>query len=404
MSGGDELLTAAGRDAERLVELRRRVHVNPELGLVNPDTQALILGELERLGISGARSGKGCSSVVADIVGEGKAVEGQQSAGVVALRADTDALPMTEHSGVDFSSQRDGCMHACGHDAHVAMLLGAASLLQERRADFAGTVRLMFQPGEEGHWGAVVMLDEGALERVDAAFAIHVDPSSPSRAVSWREGTFMASADIFEIHLDGRGGHASVPHLSADPVPGIGPIVDGLSHAMARETDPYDRVVFSVTRVEAGSTFNVIPPRATLQGTIRCLSDDGRQRAHDQLRRVVAGVAAARGLTAEVDIAEGYGPTVNDGYAARLVAGVAGGLGLRSIEMPGPMMGAEDFSYVLNRVPGAMAFLGCRVEDGGPLHSDRMKLDEAVLPVGAALHCAVALAMLADGRQLFRAP
>lgn len=377
--------------SERIIADRRVIHRNPELGLSTPDTQARILSELDKVGVRSVRKGRGCSSVVADIEGSGDG-----SAKTVALRADMDALPLAEHSGLEFGSIHEGRMHACGHDGHVAMLLGAARLLAAHRDRFSGCVRLLFQPGEEGYGGARVMLEEGALDGVDAVFALHLEPSSPPGVVLSRSGPILAADDGFAVTFRGAGGHASMPHHTRDPIPAIGPFVDGLSHVAARETDPDDRAVFSVTKVQAGSAFNVIPPTAECFGTIRTLSPKRRETAHAALQRVAEGVAASRRLEVEVHIARGYPPTVNDAAAVERATRVAASLGLRPVTMRSAFMGAEDFSYMLERVPGAMVFLGCQVPGGGPLHSDRMMLDESVLALGSALHAAVALDLLSS--------
>jgi len=387
-----ELRASAEAAAEHMIEVRRKIHAHPELGLQNPRTQAVIVAELDSLGITEPICGRSCTSVVADIHGTAEGPGGDRC---VALRADTDALPLKENAAVDWASQEEGRMHACGHDGHVAMLLGAARVLMEARDRFAGTVRLLFQPGEEGYGGAHIMIEEGALEGVEAAFAIHLEPSVAPNVVAWRRGAILAAQDTFRVVFKGSGGHASMPHRTRDPVPAIGAFVDGLSHVVARETDPDDRIVISVTRVEAGTAFNVIPPTVKLGGTIRTLSPIARERAHTALSRVAEGVAQACDLQCEVAFHHGYPPTINDARCAAAAADVAGALGLQAREMPSAYMGAEDFSYVLERVPGAMVFLGAQVADGGPMHSDLMKFDESVMPSGAALHAAVALATLA---------
>ncbi|HYC57874.1 MAG TPA: M20 family metallopeptidase [Candidatus Binatia bacterium] len=388
----DASFRALEQDAQAISDVivsnRRRIHEHPELGLTLPKTQSVVVSELERIGVTGIRTGAGLSSVVADI--EGTAGAGRR----VALRADMDALPLSEHNDLPFASKVAGCMHACGHDAHVAMLLGAAEVLMKNRHRFAGSVRLMFQPGEEGFGGAQIMIDEGVLDGVEAAFALHIDSSTPLHTLALRKGPIMASADSFAVIFRGAGGHASMPHLTRDPIPAIGPFVDGLSHVAARETDPDDRAVFTVTKVNAGTTLNVIPPLAECYGTIRTLSVKRRKTAHEQLRRVAEGVAASRGLTVDVTVHQGYPPTVNHDAPVELISQTARDLGMRVHEMPSPMMGAEDFSYVLENVPGAIAFLGVRCEGGGPLHSDLMKMDESMLAKGSALHAAAALRML----------
>ena len=387
----------AARVHSRVVELRRAIHREPELGLTTPKTQALILQELARIGVDHVFSGAACTSVWVDIEGTSVPVEGPRR---VALRADMDALPLTEHADVDWASCDPGRMHACGHDGHVAMLLGAAEILHANRDSFAGTVRLLFQPGEEGYGGAKIMIREGALEGVDAAFALHLEPSRKPNLVALRRGTMLAAFDNFLVTFKGRGGHASTPFVAQDPIPAIGPFVDGLSHVAARETDPDDRVVISVTRVAAGTTDNVIPPTAECLGTMRSLSPVGRAHAREKLRRVAEGVAASRGLEVEVEIREGYPPTMNAPKVVDHVMRAAGRMDLGIEDMQSPFMGAEDFSYVLERVPGAMAFLGCKVPDGGPMHSDLMKIDEAVLETGTAMHVAVALELLGVGDAL----
>lgn len=387
---GREIRDLCKREVDRLIDLRRRIHRRPERGLENPQTQALIVEELAALGIEYTKGPNKCTWVTADVRGTGAG----SGDGCVLLRADMDALPLTEHNDADWASEVEGTMHACGHDGHVAMLLGAARVLQNNRDRFSGTVRLMFQPGEEGYAGAKVMIEEGAVDGVDAAFAIHLQPSDPPNVVAWRSGAVLAADDTFVVTFTGAGGHASTPHDANDPIPAIGPFVDGLSHAMARETDPNDRVVFSVTMVKAGTGGNIIPHEARCSGTIRSLSIVGRERARAQLRRVAEGVAASQGLQAKVKMWRGYAPTINDAAAAGQVVAAATSIGLEPREMPSAFMGAEDFSFVLEKVPGAMVFLGCATEDGGPLHSDRMKIDESVLPSGAALHIAYAMEVL----------
>ena len=384
---------------EDVVALRRRIHEHPELGLDLPRTQAAVLEALEGLGLT-VTTGTTSSSVVADLDGG--------DGPTILLRADMDALPLEEHSGEPFSSREAGRMHACGHDAHTAMLVGAAHVLASRRASLGGRVRFLFQPGEEGHAGARHAIEDGALDGVDAAFALHVAPNLRSGWVAWRRGPVMASADEFEIDVLGRGGHASSPHWAADPVPVACEIVLALQTMVTRTVDAFDPAVVGVSRIRAGTTHNVIPELASMLGTVRTVSESTRRSVFEHLARVAEGVAAAHGCSAEVRRHDGYPVTVNDHRAALFQAEVARTVvGDRSVvELPNPVMGAEDFSYVLQVVPGAMAFLGvCPPEVRDPstapaCHSDRMRLDEDALATGVALHVATAAGFLDRGGEL----
>jgi hippurate hydrolase len=395
-------LSALAAEAEdllpRLVEIRRRIHANPELGLVLPETQRTVLEGLDGLGLEVATGGR-TSAVVATL-------RGARPGPTILLRADMDALPMPEDTGLEFASTREGAMHACGHDAHVAMLLGAARLLAGRRAEIAGNVRFLFQPGEEGHAGARILVEEGLLEReprTDAAFAIHVDSTLPCGSVGLRPGPILAAGDVFSVDLHGRGGHASMPHLAADPIPVACEIVSALQAFVTRRIDAFDPIVITVTRIQAGTTSNVIPESAHLLGTIRSVSPKARELAREGLRRVVAGVASAHGCEAKVHVLPGYPVTVNDAGFAGFVRAVSSDLAgpPAVIDMRAPIMGAEDFSYILERVPGALVFLGARPPEGPavPLHSNRMRIDERAMAAGTALHAAVALRWLETGHE-----
>jgi hippurate hydrolase len=319
-----------------------------------------------------------------------------------------DALPMPEDTGLDFSSRVDGCMHACGHDTHTAMLSGAAHLLSARRDDFAGRVLFMFQPGEEGHHGARFMLDEGLLDvpalsdgspsPVDAAFALHITSAIPSGWVSTRGGAIMASADTMLIKVVGRGGHASEPHRALDPIPVACEIVQALQLMITRSIDVFDPSVVTVGRITAGTTDNVIPESAEIEGTIRAVSEHTRSKVHDGIRRVAEGIAAAHGCGCEVLIDIGYPVTTNDDRFAQFAAGMATDVvGADHVfQLPHPVMGAEDFSYLLQNVPGAMMFLGGTPLDrnpgtAAPNHSNRVYFDEAAMTSGISLYATAAL-------------
>jgi amidohydrolase len=394
-----DLLAAAGAEMESTVDLRRRLHRRPELGLDLPETQATVLEELDGLGIE-LRTGSGVSSVVGIL-------EGDQPGPTVLLRADMDALPMPEDTGLDFASEVDGAMHACGHDAHTAMLVAAARLLAERRHQLHGRVVLAFQPGEEGHHGARFMIEEGLLEgdtRPDTAFAIHITPTIPNGMVATRPGPFMASADVVRITITGRGGHASMPHQALDPIPVACEVVQAIQTMVTRQVDAFDPAVLTIATIEAGTTNNVIPESAHLTGTLRAVSAPTRQLVLDSLRRLAEGIAAAHGAEAAVDIEEGYPVTVNDAGMAATSATVATMVVGEAavVEMPAPVMGAEDFSYLLEQVPGAMVFLGA-MPDGprppAPNHSNRMVLEESAMAPGIALYSAMALHQLAPSER-----
>ena len=386
-----DLLATASAVADGVLELRRDLHQHPELGLDNPATQQRILDALDGLPLE-IRTGIGLTSVVADL-------DGASDGPTILLRADTDALPMSEDSGEPFCSQVDGRAHACGHDAHTAMLVGAARLLADRRSDIHGRVRFMFQPGEEGKGGAGVMLDEGVLDGVDRAFAIHITPNLPVGWAACRPGPLMASTDEMHVTVRGRGGHASMPYLCTDPVPAMATMITTIQTAVTREIDPFDPALVTVAHVEAGTTTNVIPETAFFEGTIRCVSEQTRRRIREAVERVCTQVAAPHDCTAEVDLVEGYPVTVNDaGEAARFAGICEATLGAQSfVPLPSPVMGGEDFSMLLQRVPGAMALLGvCPADiadarEAPPCHSNRMRIDEAGLRHGIALHAAMAL-------------
>jgi amidohydrolase len=393
-----DLLDAAGGVLDDVVALRRRIHAEPELGLTLPKTQAAVVDALDGLGLD-ISTGSEVSSVVADL-------RGGDDGPVLLLRADMDALPMPEDTGLEFASTVKGSMHACGHDAHVAMLVGAARILAGRRDSLAGSIRFAFQPGEEGFAGARYMIDEGVLENpdVDAAFALHVAPNLPSGSLWTKGGPLMASADVLDIRVVGRGGHASTPHLALDPVPVAAEIIQALQALVTRRVDAFDPAVVTIAYIRAGTTTNVIPEDVIMRGTVRAVSKSSRRRALEGIERVVTGIASAHDMTATLTIEPGYPPTVNDeGFAGFALAVAADLLGAANTgRMPAPVMGAEDFSYVLEQTPGALAFLGVcppgvRPAQAHSCHSNRMLLDEDAMRAGIALHCAVAERYLATG-------
>ncbi|UIJ45315.1 M20 family metallopeptidase [Sphingomonas cannabina] len=391
--------TAAGAaELADVVALRRAIHADPEIGLHCPRTTAKLRAALEGLPLE-IHESTSTTGFIAILRG------GSDNGRTVLLRGDMDALPMPEETGLDFASQVPNAMHACGHDSHSAMLVGAARALSARREQLPGTVVFMFQPGEEGHHGARHMIEDGLLDiaRPDAAFALHIWPNAPGGLVMSRPGPLLASTDQLNITVRGQGGHAAMPHEGLDPIPVACEMVTALSTFVARQIAVADPAVLSITKIVAGSAYNIVPDEVEMKGTLRTLSDATRAKAQQGLRRIIEHVAAAHGCTAELRIDEGYPVTRNDPRAVELVQGIAEGLGGRGWRtVPAPIMGGEDFSYVLREVPGAMAFLGVAAEDvdpatAPPLHNTRMTIDEAVMAKGVALHCAFAERFLEGG-------
>ena len=388
---GADLLEAARALQDHTVEIRRTIHAEPELGLQLPVTQATVLDALTGLGLD-VTTGQSTTSVVADL-------DTGRPGPTVLLRGDMDALPLQEDLDIDFRSAHDGRMHACGHDAHVAMLAAAARLLSEHRDELSGRVRFMFQPGEEGHHGARYMIDEGVLDGVDRAFAIHVTPSLGNGVMATRGGPLLASADRFEITVHGKGGHASAPHLAVDPIPAAAAMVAELQTILTRDLDPTESAVLTVAHIEAGTTNNVIPPSAFLEGTIRTFDEQVRATVHEGLHRVAAGTAANHRCSCTSDVIAGYPVTVNDADQAGLAAEVTTALlGADEFQvMDKPAFAAEDFSYVLNQVPGVMVMMGVCPDDVSPAkaesnHSNLMRVNESAFHHGVGLYAAMALA------------
>jgi hippurate hydrolase len=381
------------------VTLRRALHRHPELGLDLPRTRDAVVAALADLPVQ-VHLGRSVSSVVA-------VLDGHRPGPTILLRGDMDALPLPEDTGLPFASEIAGTMHACGHDTHVAMLASAAKVLADRRDELKGRVVFMFQPGEEGFHGARYMIEEGLLDRTgpagrpDAAYALHISATLPSGEVHARPGPLMAAADVIRVTVNGRGGHASAPHDALDPVPAAAAMVGALQTAVTRRIDTHQPVVLTIAHIMAGTTNNVIPETAVLEGTLRSLSETTRATMYEEIRRVCRHTAMAHGCTAEVEIEPGYPVTVNDTAAVDHVTALAGGvLGSDNVvSMPAPIMGAEDFSYVLAEVPGALAFLGGCPPGVDPAlappnHSNRVVFDEEAMAAGVAVYAGLALAGL----------
>ena len=381
-----------------LVALRRALHRIPEIGLHLPRTQEKVLAALDGLGLE-ISVGEKLSSVTA-------VLRGARPGGTVLLRGDMDALPVTEQSGEEFSSEIDGAMHACGHDLHTAGLVGAARLLAARRAELPGDVVFMFQPGEEGWDGAGHMIEEGVLTAsgrpVDAAYGLHVSAATyPRGEFRARPGTLMAASGGLAVRVLGAGGHGSAPHDSRDPIPAACEMVTALQTMVTRRFDVFDPVVVTVGTFHAGTRRNIIPDDAVFEATLRSFSPETAERVGEEAVRICQGIASAHGLDVEARYQPEYPATVNDaaayGFVADTVREVFGEE--RFAELPDPITGSEDFSRVLERVPGAYLFLGAS-PDPDPAkapdnHSPRARFDDSVLGDGAALLAELAVRRLA---------
>ena len=389
----------AGKIAGDIAELRHAIHREPEIGLDLPKTQRRVLDALDGLPLE-ISTGRGLSSVTA-------VLRGGLPGPVVLLRGDMDALPVTEETGLPYASAVPGAMHACGHDLHTAMLAGAARLLCARQADLPGTVIFMFQPGEEGYAGARHMIGEGVLDaagqRPVAAYGLHVTSNKlPCGVFSTRPGPMLAAADQITVTVHGRGGHASQPHLAADPVPVACEMVIALQTMVTRKFDVFDPVVITVGSFHAGTTDNVIPDQARFLATARSYSASARTALADLVPRLITDIASAHGLTADAEYATEYPVTINDAaeaeFAVQTIADAFGpGRGERA---EFPLTGAEDFSFVLEEVPGAFVMLGAcppdRDPQGAPTnHSAVAVFDDAALADGTALYAELALRRLA---------
>lgn len=377
-----------------VVELRRVIHANPELGNHLPETTATVLAALDGLGLD-IRLSKTTTSIVASLKG---AKPGKR----ILLRGDMDALPMPEDNDLPFASRNTGLMHACGHDSHTAMLVGAAKVLKAHQSQLEGTVDFFFQTGEEGYFGAREVLKEGLFDdptAPDAVFALHITPLLEAGKFTGRAGALLAAADTFKMTVRGKGGHASMPHDCLDPIPVACEIVQAFQTFVTRRIPAFDPIVLTTTKIEAGTTSNVIPEVANVLGTLRSTSEKSRRLAHEGLPNLARKIGEAHEMQVDLELESGYPVTVNDGefveYAARTVRSLFGGNSY--IPMRSPMMGAEDFSYLLQRFPGAMLFLGVKPDDpslAAPCHSNRMILNESAMAHGVALHAQIALDFL----------
>ena len=388
------LIKEASQHKQWIIDLRRRIHQNPELMYEEVETSKLIQSTLTDIGVD-FKAGMAETGVLASI--------GSGDGPCVALRADMDALPIHEKADVNFPSKVDGKMHACGHDCHVAMLLGAAKMLKAHESEIAGTVKLVFQPAEEGGAGGKRMTDEGALKNPDVQriFGLHVWPLVPSGTITSRAGTFLAATTKFEIVVSGKGGHAAMPHYTIDPVVTSAKIVNDAQTIVSRENDPLTPLVVSFTALNGGEAFNVIPASITLRGTIRALSTEHLNWAKDRLAALTGSIAQANLCEAKVEFrGDDYPATVNDTALWDFTKRIWSECHAEETTIESaPVMGGEDFAFYTEQVPGCFVGLGIRNEAIGStfnVHHPQFKVDEDVLPVGSALHTAFAFESLAE--------
>lgn len=387
------LFEAANAITPEVVADRRTIHEYPEIAYHEERTAALVATRLQELGLK-VETGVAGTGVIG-------LLEGASSGKTVLLRADMDALPLEEKADIPFKSKVAGMMHACGHDSHVAMLLGAARLLAARRDGIHGTVKLMFQPAEEGGAGALRMIEAGLLDtpKVDAAFALHVSPSFYAGEVAVKEGPTHASSDRFNIRVVGRGSHAARPHFGIDPVVIAAQIVTALQTIVSREVPAHEEAVITVGAIEAGTTFNIIPDDCILRGTVRTYNNEVQDLIERRLPEVARGIAMAMRGNAEVEYWRLYPPNINHAEGAALVRRAADDIfGAGFILEDEKQMGGEDFAFLMQRVPGAMFRLGTRRPGSPPcsLHMSDFDLDEAALPYGTALMAGSALTYLGE--------
>jgi amidohydrolase len=370
--------------AERIVSLRRDIHREPELGFDTRKTAEKVLAALEGLPLD-LQTGVAENGIVATLQGEGDGP-------TVGLRADMDALPIREETGLPFVSEIEGKMHACGHDGHTSMLVGAAHALSGMRERLNGTVKFFFQPAEEGGGGGKMMVEAGVAEDVASVFALHLWPGLPFGTAATKAGPIMAAADAFEMTVRGTGGHGAFPHQTADAIAMAAQIVTVLQTVVSREVDPVEPAVVTVGEIEAGSAFNIIPETARLGGTVRTLNEDLRRRMPERIEHLARGVAKGMRGDVELDYEFSYPVTRNDEGAARHALGVIRDLfgEENTLELTNPSMGAEDFAFFLEKIPGAFIWLGVG-EDVSFLHTPTFAFDEEILPLGSSLLTALAL-------------
>jgi amidohydrolase len=377
---------------QKIVDLRRDFHQHPETALQEFNTAKKIDGILQGVGIE--------TKIMVKGTGVRGVLRGSLPGKTIALRADLDGLPVQEETDLPYRSKNAGTMHACGHDAHIAMLLGAAMVLAEWKRELNGNVVFIFQPAEETGAGAKPMIDEGVLEGVNGIFGLHVYVPMPFGTLGYKAGPFMAAGDFFDVKIIGKGGHGGLPNLAIDPVAIAANAISTLQTIVSREVDPLESAVVSICKMGAGGeAYNIIPDSASFGGTIRSHSPELREYLSRRIEEILGGVTSAMRGRYEFNLMRRFPPVINDVEMTEFVRRVAQDLlGKDKVSPMKPLMGSEDFSCYLQKIPGTFVFLGAENKKKGiihPQHHPKYDIDEDILPIGAALHAAVAMEYLA---------
>jgi len=391
----ESILQKAKELQQKIIDLRRGFHQHPELALQEFNTAKKVEKFLRALGME--------TKILVNGTGVRAFLKGSKSGRTFALRADIDALPIREETDVPYKSQNPGIMHACGHDAHTAMLLVAAMILSEWKEDLAGNVVFIFQPAEETGEGAKKMVEDGVLEGVDGIFGLHVYSSLGLGILGYKPGPLLAAGDFFDVKIMGKGGHGGLPHLAIDPIAIAANAITALQTIVSREVDPLESAVVSICKMEAGKrAYNIIPDSAAFGGTIRYHNPELREYLPKRVREVLNGVTSAMRGSYEFNLMGKFPATINDAEMTAFVARLARDmLGEDKVAQMKPLMGSEDFSYYLQKIPGTFVFLGVENKEKGiiyPQHHPKYDIDEDILPIGTAIHVAVALEYLLRGQ------
>jgi amidohydrolase len=388
----DDIIKKAEELKQKMIDLRRDFHQYPELGLQEFNTARKVEGVLKAIGLE--------TRMFVNGTGVRGFVKGSEPGETIALRADMDALPIQEETDLPYQSQNKGVMHACGHDAHVAMLLGAATILSEMRKELKGNVAFIFQPAEEIGAGAKAMVEEGVLEGVNRIFGLHVYSILPFRTLGYRPGPLMAAGDFFDVKITGKGGHGGLPHLTVDPIVIAANAISTLQTVVSREVDPVESAVISICKMSGGEAYNVIPETAVFGGTIRSHNPELREVLPRRIKEILDGLVSGMRGSYELTLMSKFPATINDEKMTAFVVNVAEELlGKDKLQLMKPLMGSEDFSYYLEKIPGTLVFLGVENKEKGiiyPQHHPKFNIDEDVLPVGTALHVSVAMEYLRE--------